>query len=243
MDRHVYEDHHALDRTHWWFVGRRMIIADILAWLNLPKGGRIIDIGSGGGGMLELLLPYGTVEALEGDVPSVEEIRRRYGDRVQVMPETFERSTFAGPYQLITMFDVLEHIEDDVAALKKIYDAVAPGSLFVCTVPALPILWSGHDEMSHHFRRYRRCGLIERVRTAGFQVERVTFFNSILFLPAVLMRMVFRVTKRRDSDFRVPTSGVNALLTRIFSLERYWLRFANFPVGVSLLLVARKPAV
>ncbi|MBI4138634.1 class I SAM-dependent methyltransferase [Candidatus Uhrbacteria bacterium] len=240
MDRDVYRALDELNETHWWFLGRRAVVSDILSRLPQFSGRRILDIGSGAGGMIETLLPHGTVTAAEGDSASREALQKRFGERVRVLPGFLGDIDLAG-HDVITMFDVLEHIEDDRAALRAIWDALPSGGRFICTVPAFKLLWSGHDVMSHHFRRYARAELIRKLTETGFVIERVTFFNFFLFPAILALRLVFRALGRKDSDFNVPAPFVNGILARIFSAERFLLRHMNLPWGVSLLVVARKP--
>src|SRR6266508_2232263 len=106
MDRQLYRDHHALDESHWWFLGRRELVRELLANHGPAPNGRLLDVGSGGGAMLNLLLPYGRVAALESDPASVEVIRQRYGERVLVREGSLESTALDSNYELVTLFDV-----------------------------------------------------------------------------------------------------------------------------------------
>lgn len=240
MDRELYHDHHHLEESHWWFLGRRYIVEDFLKNF-LEFGDRILDVGSGGGGMLEVLLRYGSVTAMEGDTESVERIRVRYGDRVAIIPSFLEQSQLSlKSFNVVTMFDVLEHIDDDDEALRIIHNILPDNGIFIATLPACPFLWSGHDELNQHYRRYVRRDLCRRLQAAGFTIERISYFNFFLFFPTLLIRIVFRCIGRVGIDTRVSNGGMNSFLARLFSFERFFLRNRNFPIGVSLIVVARK---
>ncbi len=240
MDRSITADHHRFDESHWWFVGRRAVVS---TWIGLSKVGNglnLLDVGSGAGGMLPLLLPHGSVSVIETDPESAAFLRRRYGDRIRLFEESFDRFRPTESFDVISLFDVLEHIENDGAALEKIRTMLKPGGQLICTVPACPMLWSGHDVLSHHFRRYTKKSLRASFIRAGFEIERMSYFNTILFLPVLALRAVSRLFGREQSDFRIPTVGLNQLLARVFSCERYLLRAFPFPIGVSLIVTATK---
>jgi SAM-dependent methyltransferase len=243
MDRSLYHAHQDSDRSHWWFKGRERILSDVFGRLRFPLRKRFLDIGSGGGGLLEVLLRHAsTVTAVEGDAESLARIREKYGDRVTTIQSYAEGlQVEPGSYDVVTLFDVLEHIEDDQATLQKIYDRLPEGGVFVCTVPACPSLWSRHDELNHHFRRYTRTELAKKVRQAGFDIQKVTYFNSFLFAPTFLVRWTSRLLKKEGTDFEKGSGALNGVLASLFGAERFFLRYLRFPIGVSLLLVAQKP--
>ncbi len=241
MDRCVYTDHWELEETHWWFVGRRAIIRALLRKI-LPGAQRIVDVGSGGGAMLPVLETYGSVASLEPDMLSAERLRQRFQSRFSVTTGSIDTSAFPELRpEVVTMFDVLEHIEDDDGALRRIFEVLPSGGRFICTVPAFPSLWSNHDVLSHHFRRYTRRDLTRKLAAAGFTIERMTFFNSLLFFPTVGLRWISRALGRTASDFQMPRLGMNRLLSAVFGSERWLVAVLDLPFGVSLFVSAKKP--
>jgi hypothetical protein len=133
---------------------------------------------------------------------------------------------------------VLEHIEDDRAALAAIAARLAPGTgKVLITVPQYPWMWSGHDVANHHFRRYTKASLRRVIADAGLKIELLQSFNSLLFPLAAADRLVSRMTGRQGSDDALPSAPVNALFERIFELERYMVGRVPMPPGVSLLAV------
>jgi len=157
MDDFVYDELAAVERTHWWFQGRRRILVDVLRH-RLPAADRdrqVVDVGCGTGEMLDMMREFGSVTGLDASPIAVGYCQERFGQAVDVRLGRIPDDVPDGA-ALITAFDVVEHLEDDDKALRGICERLAPGGVFVCTVPAFPFLWSGHDEVHHHYRRYTR---------------------------------------------------------------------------------------
>ncbi len=229
-----YED------RHWWFVGRRTVLAALLDGLALPADARILEVGCGTGGNLPLLGRYGRVTALEMDSYARTFAQQKTGVDVRdgVLPQSlpFNNESF----DLVCLFDVLEHIPDDEAALAAIADLLAPGGHLLLTVPAHQWLWGAHDEHLHHRRRYSRAGLRALLEASGYVIDRTSFFNALLFLPAAAVRLVDRWRGRLTaSGAALPSPAINRLLTGLFAAEAPWLRRWNLPFGLSLLVLAR----
>ena len=247
MDDYLLAQHSELEWTHWWFVGRRAIVADVLGrWLDRQPGGgrRVFDLGCGAGAMLSILGHFGTVEAIDTSSDAVEFCRDRFPDvqvRVGRIPEALPEP---GSADLVTAFDVLEHIPDDHEAVRAIAGAMAPGALFVCTVPAYQWLWGPHDELNHHQRRYTRRQLRALLCAGGLEVVWASYFNAAL-LPAVAAirvgRRLVRPGHSPSSDLDIRVGWANSILTRLFLMERHVLRHSTLPAGVSILAVARHP--
>ena len=246
MDEFVYDELAAAERTHWWFQGRRRILVDVLR-RRLPAAGSdtrlVVDIGCGTGEMLDMVREFGRVTGLDASPKAVGYCQARFGEAVDVHLGRIPDDVPDGA-TLITAFDVVEHLEDDEKALTGICERLAPGGVFVCTVPAFPFLWSGHDEVHHHYRRYTRRLLRRRLEDAGFVVERLTFFNTFLFPPAAAVRLLHRVLPggAKGSDASFSSGPANRLLRAVFSAERFLLRMTDLPFGVSLLAVCHRPA-
>jgi SAM-dependent methyltransferase len=242
MDDALYLQHDVLEEDHWWFVGRRRIVVSVLrSFLPHDRGTpRLLDLGCGTGGMLKAFQELGEATGMDSSSFAIERARERSRCRVEwgMLPEPipFEPMSF----DVVTALDVIEHVDDDRAALGAIHTLLRPGGLFVCTVPAFAFLWSGHDEINHHRRRYRRAELRERLLDSGFRIRKLTYFNFLLFVPIALVRLLGRLTRRKGSDFEIPSRGINAMLERIFGAERHLVRLTSLPFGVSLLAVCEK---
>jgi len=134
---------------------------------------------------------------------------------------------------------VLEHVADEAGALRACRRLLAPGGRLVVTVPAYAWLWSRHDELLGHRRRYTAGSLRAVVEAAGFAVDRVTYFNTLLAPPIMATRIVRAALRRSRHDLERPAPLVNRLLARAFGAEATLLRFASLPFGISILLIAR----
>ena len=241
MDPAYYLEMHANEDHHWWFVARRRIVERVLDRLP-PVGGRprVLEAGCGTGGNLALLAKYGELHALELDA----EARRLANQRGIVavaeghLPDGIPEP---GPYTLICALDVLEHLRDDGAALRALANELAPGGRLLVTVPAYRFLWSHHDVVTHHERRYLRPELTARVEAAGLRVLHASYFNTFLFPVIWAVRAIHRLLRRRGgSDVRMPSPLANAVLTSVFGAERRLVPRMRLPFGVSILVVAEK---
>jgi len=240
MREAAYESMAHHEAEHWWFVGRRRILEAALDSLALPRNARILEVGAGTGGNIALLQRYGQVTALEPNPRAREWIASRAGISALdcSLPDT--RSLQHRQFDLIGMFDVLEHIEDAVGSLVALRAHLADGGKLLLTVPAYRFLWSSHDVALHHHRRYTRRSLADTVSASGFHTEYIRYFNTLLF-PAVAAARVFLnvVGANGVDEERMPPRALNAVLAGIFSLERHFVLPVSMPFGVSLLAVLR----
>lgn len=243
MEEEVYRELAAAERDHWWFAARRNIIAKILDSLHLDPHSEILEVGCGTGGVLDLLSRYGNVSALESDAGARAIASARKTARVEagMLPHDIPFGTQR--FDVIAMFDVLEHIDDDAGALQALHERLKPQGVLLLTVPAYMFLWGRHDVVSQHKRRYVRKRLTELVQRSGYRVTYSTYFNTLLFPVVVAVRMLNRLLHRAEgSDIAMPPHLVNALLRSTFSSERFVLPHVRLPFGVSLFVVARKPS-
>ena len=239
MDRIVYDRMAAHDSTHWWYRARRDILSDYLTrYGNVPKGARILEIGCGTGHNLPMLATFGDVDAIEIDPAAREIASERLGKPVgdARLPEL--PGVARGAYDLIAVLDVVEHIEDDVAALKGMASLLKPGGKILIAVPAHQWLWSAHDVVNHHHRRYSKGSLVTAIEAAGLKPRKLTYFNSLQFPLAAAARIAGRLTGRDDSDDSPPAKPLNALFETIFRLERHAVGRVPLTPGVSIVTLA-----
>jgi len=221
-----------LEENHWWFREKRAILARELRRISTP--GRALDIGAAGGGNTTVLREFGwTPVAADFSETAVEIAKSRGFDAVQA--DIRDLPWEDGEFDLLTAFEVLEHVDDDAKAAAECFRVLKPGSTAVFTVPADMKLWSTHDTACDHFRRYDRDGFRALLEGAGFRVETLWSWNVLLRPVAAWHR---KRSEGSDLDEK-PPALVNAALSTIVKAERY-LPVKNMP-GVSLIARAHRP--
>jgi SAM-dependent methyltransferase len=242
MDRDYELQTHRAEDRHWWYRGRRTVLENVIAGLRLPAGARILDAGAGSGRNMVELIRHGTVTAIELSPTSACLARaRNVGEVVEgsVLDMPFQ----SGSFDLAASLDVIEHLEDDLGALRELRRVVAPGGFLLVTVPAYKWLWSGHDEVNHHHRRYTRRSLQAVGEQAGWKQVRTTYFNSLLLPVAMVLRIMDRFSRKTTEsslDLWVPPQPLNWLMERPLALEAALIaRGGRIPAGLSLLSVFR----
>ena len=239
MDERLMQAMLDVDEHHWWYRGRRKIIRAELDRLPLPATARVLDAGCGSGRTLDELADYGEVHGIELD-PQAAEAARARGTGEVLIGRLEELPWDAATFDLITCLDVVEHTPDDRVTLAELRRVCKPGGWLLVTVPAYQALWSHHDHANHHYRRYERATLRSAAVGAGWRIDRVTSFNSVLLPPAAAVRLAQR---RRDRDDYTPeiTLGpewLNTALEWPLRAEARWLaRGGTLPAGLSLLAV------
>lgn len=239
MDRAVYDRMARIDRDHWWFVGRRRILAALIdRFAPEVRPLRILEVGCGTGSNIAMLQRFGVVDAIEPDdhARAFSESRTGLAIKGGYLPDV---PLDDGAYDLIVLLDVLEHIPDDHAALAALRSKLAPGGRLLLAVPAMPSLWSAHDVAHHHQRRYTAATLKAVVTGAGFRPIHRTAFNSLM-LPAIVgVRWLNRLRGRSGGDDdTIPLRPLNRLLAALFGGEAWFAAHGLLPAGVSLALVA-----
>jgi SAM-dependent methyltransferase len=230
----------ALDDRHWWYRGRRRIVRAVIDGIELPDAPRLLDAGCGSGRTLDELAAYGTVAGVELEPLGVEAARRRGHGDVQVAPVEAIPHPDAS-FDLVTCLDVIEHTPDDVRSLRELRRVTRPGGALVVTVPAYPRLWSRHDELNRHHRRYTRRMLRAAAEGAGWQVERMTSFNAAYLLPAAAVRLARRRSgEATGSELGVTPPALDRLLELPLRAEAALIgRGLTIRAGLSLLVLLR----
>ena len=235
MEPEAYRLMAQTEDEHWWYEGRRAIVANVIETLRLPRPAAILEIGAGTGGNLKMLAKYGDVQALEPDAFARAWAAKKTKINI-VAGELPGGVPFRpGEFDLICLFDVLEHLEDDITSLQAAARLLAPRGKICLTVPANQWLWSSHDEHLHHFRRYSNGRFLRVISKAGLRVNRVSYFNTLLFPLAVMVRVLDRLVGKRASGTGKLPFWINTCLKHILYIEGALLRRYNLPFGVSLI--------
>lgn len=244
MDPALFDDMLALESEHWWFAGRGELLVSLVESECSRRGGRVgtlVDVGSGTGALLGELGRFADeAVGVESD-PVPLRIASERG--LDVRAGEADRLPFSdASVDLLTAFDVLEHVGDDVAATAEFRRVLRPGAPAVVSVPAYAWLWSGHDVVHGHRRRYTRRRLGDALRRGGLVVRRNGYFNTFLFPAAAVARLVGRVLRRPPrSDMAPVPPRLNALLLRILVSERRRVLAGGFPFGLSVFAIAERP--
>jgi SAM-dependent methyltransferase len=233
----------AADDRHWWYRGRRRVLRAAIGRLPLAPGARLLDAGCGSGRMLDELARYGRVTGVDLSSEAVASARARGHEVVRAAIEAmpFDEGTF----DLVSCLDVIEHTPDDLATLAELRRVTRPGGLLVATVPAYQALWSWHDEVNRHYRRYDATQLRAAACAAGWDVVGDTHFNALLLGPAVAVRLAQRRrTSHARSDLALTPRALDRLLELPLRLEsRVVAAGVRLPAGLSLLAVLRRPVL
>jgi SAM-dependent methyltransferase len=239
MERQVYDRMAELDQRHWWYRARRKVLASLIARVVRPeRGSRILEVGCGTGHNLAMLDMFGSVEAIEVDPAARSLAEQRLGRPVGSAPLPELAGVPDGAFDLIGSFDVIEHIEDDRAALTGIARCLKPGGKFVMTVPAHQWMWSAHDVVNHHHRRYSKSSLSALFERSPLKLERIGYLNSLLFPVAVAARAAGKLRGKDDGDDTLPPAPLNAALEAVFAQEARLIGRVPLPPGLSLWAVA-----
>ncbi len=244
MQEIVYHTNYQNEDTYWWFTARNIIISKIIKKIipSLSEQSRILDIGCGTGGFASYISKDYNISCLDTSETALDYCRKRglsnlYNSTIDSLPPEVEK------FDAAIMLDVLEHIEDDRTALNDVHSILKEGAYYVMTVPAYSWMWSKHDEIHMHYRRYTKAEVLNRIENSGFKVKYSSYFNSFLFLPAFLKRKIDKITgkeeKHKDPVDKV-SPGMNKLFHKIFALESKLLPSISLPFGLSIIVIAQK---
>jgi len=251
MEPAYYDEYYRNEREHWWFRARESILRRQMERLisegRLPARPRILNIGAATGRSSEWLGELGDVVSLEYDVDCCRLTRERTGLDI-VEGTILDLPWESGSFDVVCAFDVIEHVENDAGGVAEMKRVCRKDGILFVTVPASPLLWSEHDEINHHFRRYRMREL--KALFTGLDILLSSGFNSVLFAPIAVHRVVRRLTHRLSqvrsrplkSDFsRSQFSMVDGVLETLFRSESLWLsRGIGLPWGVSAMIIAKR---
>lgn len=233
-----------LEARHFWFLGRRDILKSLLLQAigqNRKENFCILDAGCGTGGNLAWLASIGQVVGTDFNEIACSLSAEKMAGRV-VRASLSESVPFkAESFDLITLLDVLEHLDRDLETLQQLREKLKPGGRMLITVPAYMHLWSGHDVVHHHKRRYVKKQLQELLRASALTVEYLSYYNTFLYPLVASKRLLAKMsTAETCGDLQMPSPLVNHSLHWLFSCEKHWIGKWRSPFGVSLVALAQR---
>lgn len=239
MERVVYDRMAELDERHWWYRARREVLAKLIE-RKVPLRGdaRILEVGCGTGHNLKMLERFGSVDGIEIDPEARAHAEKRLGRKVGSAPLPDLPEIPRSSYDLVAALDVVEHIEDDEAAIAGLASCIKRGGKLLITVPAHQWMWSAHDELNHHKRRYSKAALAKLIEGSPLRLDSIGYFNSLLFPLAVGARLAAKMTGGGGGDDRLPPRPVNYAFERVFAAEGRLIGTVPLPPGLSLFAVA-----
>lgn len=240
MERIIYDRIRDLETEHWWFVGRRKVLKALIERLAPPTQAKILEVGCGAGGNIPLLQTFGDVTALEPDEVSRAYVTERFGIPVDggLLPDGLPYAP--GSFDLICAFDVIEHVDDDSGSIAALASLLREGGALLTTVPAYQWMWSHHDVLHHHKRRYTLTDYRKAFAGSGLKIETAGYFNTLLFPVAAALRVFKRWRNDESADDAMPSPWLNSVLTTIFGSEAALAAAGGLPFGVSIAVIARK---
>ena len=242
MENKIFQKMLKLESSHWWFVARRKIIQKAINNLDLPRNIRILDAGCGNGDNLSLLSTFGDLVAFEKNEYAIKTAKTKKIVEIYKaeLPDKLP-TTVKTNFDLIVLLDVLEHIDDDSGSLSAAKSLMSNNGVILITVPAFQWLWSEHDVIHHHKRRYSKSELREKLDSSGFRIKYISYFNTLLFPFALVERIGQKIFSPSNPEIlELPNNKINFLLEKIFSLETIFMNKISLPFGLSLVAIAEK---
>ncbi|NUO81800.1 class I SAM-dependent methyltransferase [candidate division KSB1 bacterium] len=248
MEESLYHLFNEVQKSHWWFLGRAAIVTKLiekyLSTRERISGRRVepntlAEIGCGTGAMIPFLEKFGTVYGIEASQTAIDLCRQDGFQNVYLHSDLQWQNR---SFDALAFLDVIEHLDDDLEFVKHYLQWLKPGGWVVVTVPAFMWLWSEHDVINQHRRRYTRAQLRRLLETAGLKIWKASYFNSIFFPPIALIRLAKKLLPQNTgtprADLNLTSSRFNTLFKVIFASERHWLAHFSFPVGISIICIA-----
>ncbi len=240
-NRTPYDIESKVESFHWWFVVRRKLLHSILSSVEVPKNCVALEVGCGTGANLRALWSAGLYGiGLDRSVYALTLVKRK-GNFPLLAGDLNELPIKTKSVGVIIAADIFEHLEDDTDGINESYRVLKEDGLLILTVPAFRFLWGIQDRVTEHKRRYTRKEIVNRLKEAGFDILKSSYFNFFLFFPILFSRWTIHFLNLKiESENKINSPMLNLLLRAIFSLEVYVLKYLSFPFGVSIFCIARK---
>ena len=243
MEKDFEKKYHDVETDHWWFKSRRKYLLDLLK--NAPKDSRVLDIGCSSGIFLKDLEKLGfTLENLFGiDISEIAIENCKANGILNCFVMDAQNITLTENFDIIIASDCLEHLQDDKKALKNWKNLLKIGGQIYVFVPAFMSLWSYHDQVNMHHRRYTKAELKSKIEAENLVIQKASYWNFFLFLPVYVFRKitaVFQKNKTGESDISIGNGFINNSLLQLIIFENKLLKLVNFPFGVSTFCIAKR---
>lgn len=232
------------EKNHWWFQTRKKIIFSAFSKISkLNRGNlKVLDVGCGVGGAIDYLKKYGKVFGVDSSKIAINFCQNK-GYYQLIQADVTQLLLPRDSFDLVVALDIIEHVREDKKLISELFQICQKGGWLVISTVAFQSLWSDFDIFSKHLRRYNKKQFFELLKSSGFKIKKITYYNTILFLPIVLSRFInkiLRIKLKSENELKRPPLLINFVLKRIFSIEKFWLKKFNFPFGISLFVIAQK---
>ena len=241
IEKNIYEKLYHLETHLWWFESRRSIIMYLIRNIIKPQRKlKILDIGCGTGSEIDFFTEFGEITGIDSSKEAINLCLKR-GLEKKVIEANAEKLSFPDEiFDLILCLDVLEHIQYPEFAIAEISRLLKKEGFVVLTVPAFAWLWSEHDKVSGHFKRYNIKELKSILQLKNFKLIKMSYFNTFLFPAIVLLRKFKNFIGSKDNDFAIPIKPINWFLKCVFDSEKFFLKYLDFPFGISIITIIQK---
>jgi SAM-dependent methyltransferase len=248
MDKNYESLYHSVEYTNWWFVARRDMLFKFFAKYKIPKDARILDIGCAAGTfLLELKnAGYTHLTALDYSADAIARVKEKGITDAYVM-DGHKPEFDADSFDVLISSDSLEHLENDQLALSNWYKILKPGGIGIVLVPAYNFLWTEHDDINYHFRRYTKTDLKNKAANAGFSIQSSGYNYVLFFIPTAIVRGILRLFSKKKKDtheadgqiLNLP-AWVNKAFIIYQKMENSVCKYVSMPFGVSAFVTFRK---
>ena len=243
MKKEEFDQMNEMEEKYWWHKGRRLALSKILKKYYSKSSGSllILDFGCGTGGNFKFLSKFGKVHGVDNSKDAIAycKSKNQSVEFINGQNIPFQKNSV----DLVTAFDVLEHIDDDCAIIKEYHRVLKAKKNVLVTVPAYKFLWSDHDEILGHCRRYTLKELRDKFEKNGFKTIRLNYFVTLLF-PLILIYRTYRIAfskyLNKKTSYVMFPKLLNNFFTLIMKIEVFFLNKINFPFGCSIIAVFEK---
>lgn len=243
MELGEYKSLEERESFYFWHVVRREILREnLLRYLGGKRDNKILDVGCGTGGNMLLLKEFGAVTGLD----LFDEALKLAKDKnfAQLVKGDATKMPLPNDYfDIVSVLDTLEHVEDDKSVFKETFRVLKPGGILLVTVPVYQWLWSRHDEIMHHVRRYNKKDILEKCQKEGFNILKKSYFVTVAVIINLLRKLrdkIFVNRNKKSYDVIFPPL-INKILIFILRCEKILIRFISLPFGTSIMIIAQKP--